>query len=134
GSGPDVLGLGIGAAYYKVEAGLSARVNVNDQELSGWTHYDDDAVAPLLTLGWRHAFSDAFRFYVDASGVKKNGGDLSGHIYNGAAGFEWFPWHNVGIGAEYAVTRIRLDRDAHNYTANLNVDLNGPAAYLRMRF
>lgn len=134
GGGNDVFGVGLGAAYYRVEAGISGEISADGQTESGSVNYDDDAVAPLLTLGWRHAFSDNLRVYLDASGVKKNGGNLSGHIVNGALGVEWFPWHNVGIGAEYAVTRIQLDQDKRNYAANLDIKLDGPAAYLRMRF
>jgi hypothetical protein len=134
GSGNDVFGIGLGAAYYRVKAGISGEISADGQTASAELKYDDDAVAPLVTLGWRHAFSDDLRVYLDASGVKKNGGNLSGHIVNAALGVEWFPWHNVGVGAEYATTRIKLDQDKRAYAANLDIKLNGPAAYLRMRF
>ena len=42
-----------------------------------------DEVAPLLTLGWRHAFSDDLRCYADFSGVKKPSGTLTGHLLAG---------------------------------------------------
>ena len=134
GGGDDVFGIGLGAAYYKVQADLSAQVDAAGQSIVGNANYSDDAVAPLLTLGWRHAFSEDLRIYVDASGVKKNGGNLAGHIYNGAVGVEWFPMRNVGVGVEYSVTRIRLEADRSNYNADLDMKLRGPAAYLRMRF
>lgn len=134
GDGPSVFGVGVGAAYYRVKVGLSADVSAGGATVGGSARYDADAIAPLLTFGWRYAPSDAFRFYADASGIKKNGGKLAGHAWNTAAGAEWFPFHNVGLGVEYAVTRIRLQRDSSRYDADLDLRLDGPAAYLRLRF
>jgi hypothetical protein len=134
GSENDVFGIGLGAGYYRLKVGVTGSASVGGQSATASAGYDDDAVAPLVTLGWRHAFSDSLRLYADASGVKKNGGNLSGHIVNGALGVEWFPWRNIGISGEYAVTRIKLDHGNDNYQANLDVKLDGPAAYLRMRF
>lgn len=134
GGSEDVFGLGLGAAYYKVKAGVSAQADVNGQGLAAAYRYSDDTFAPLVTLGYRHAFSDALRVYLDASGVKKNGSKLGGHIYNAAVGVEWFPWHNIGFGAEYAATRVHLDTSRSSFDADLDMKLQGPAAYLRMRF
>ena len=88
----------------------------------------------MLTLGWRHAFNDQWRMYADASGVKKNGGSLDGHIWNAALGVEYFPWQNVGIGAEYGLTRIKLNQSKRNYDASLDMRLDGPSLFLRLRF
>jgi len=134
GSNEDVFGVGVGAAYYKIKAGLSAHANVDGQNYAAAYSRSEDTFAPLLTLGYRHAFSDALRVYLDASGVKKNGDRLGGHIYNAAAGVEWFPWQHIGIGAEYAATRIHLDTHRTPFDANLDLKLHGPTAYLRIRF
>ena len=72
--------------------------------------------------------------YADAYGVKKNGGNLSGHIYNAAVGLEWFPIENLGIGGEYGYTRIKLDQSHTNYRANLDMKLKGPSLFVRLRF
>ncbi|WP_232309509.1 hypothetical protein [Luteibacter yeojuensis] len=139
GEGDDVFGLGLGAAYYKVHGSLSASGNLNDETASASTSGGTNAWAPNLQLGWRHAFNDQWRMYFNASGVKKNGGDLNGHIIDAALGVEWYPWRNVGVGAEYAYTRISLNKDkrySNGDKLNLNLDmkLNGPAAYVRFRF
>jgi hypothetical protein len=131
----DVFGLGLGGAYYRVRAGISGQASVNGESVGeASTSSNDSAWAPMLQLGWRHAFNDQWRMYFDASGVKKNGGRLSGHIYNGALGIEYFPWHNVGFGAEYGYTRIRLDQRKHDYDADLDMKLNGPSLFVRFRF
>ncbi|MBO9664989.1 hypothetical protein [Dokdonella sp.] len=134
GSGNDVFGLGLGAAYYRAKLGLKGDVFADGQSASARASWDEDAVAPMVTLAYKHAFSDSFRFYVDASGVKKSGGKLSGHIYDGRVGVEWFPWHNVGLGAEYSKTEISLDHKRSAYKANLDIDLDGPSLFARMRF
>jgi len=134
GNDTDVLGVGLGATYYRAELDVAGTIDLNGQSAAGHASWDEDAVAPLLTLAYRHAFSDAVRVYFDASGVRKNGGNLTGHLYDVRAGVEWFPWHNVGLGAEYGATRIRLDRESDGYDANLDIKLDGPSLFARFRF
>lgn len=134
GSGADVFGLGLGATWYKAQLGLSATLDEIGQSQNGEASWSASAVAPTLTLAYKHAFSDQLRLYLDASGVKKNGGKLAGHIYDARLGLEWFPWTNIGLGAEYGITRVHLVRERDIYDANLDIDLGGPALYARFRF
>ena len=134
GSGNDVFGLGNGGAYYRVGASLSGLATLNGDSAQASTSYSENAVAPLLQVGWRHAFNDSLRMYLNASGVKKNGGNLNGSIYNAALGMEWYPWRNVGFGAEYAYTRIKLNDDRDTYNADLDLKLHGPSAFVKFRF
>ena len=133
GHGDDVFGLGAGAAYYRAE--LSGTVNGTLNGISGSASggTSDDAYAPLLELGWRHAFSPDVRLYADASGVKKNGGRINGHIYGGDLGVEWLLSRSVGLAADYAVSKISLNRDADN-SDHFNVRLSGPSVFLKVRF
>jgi hypothetical protein len=131
----DVFGVGLGAAYYRVHAGISGEATLNSGAIGQTSAYTtEDAWAPELQLGWRHAFTNNLRMYFNASGVKKNGSDLGGHIYDGALGVEWFPWQNIGVGAEYDYTRIRLNQDHRYYNDDVAMDLNGPSLFLRLRF
>lgn len=134
GSGPDVLGVGVGVAYYRVRFGVDgyASTNVNNASGSTSASYSTDAAAPLVQLGWRHAFSPNARMYVDLSGIEKSGGNLSGHIYNASLGAEWYFAKNLGIGAEYSSTRIKIDGDSS--TGNLDLKMDGPTVYLKARF
>lgn len=86
----------------------------------------------MLELGWRHSISENVRVYADASGIKKNGGSIQGHIYGGAIGVEWFPAKMVGVVAEYTASKISLNRPSNS--TDLNIRLNGPAAYVKVRF
>lgn len=133
GSGNDVFGLGAGAAYYhaRVDATAQATVNGISGTASGST--SDNTFAPLIELGWRHAFNSNLRVYAEASGIKKNGGNITGHIYGGALGVEWFPWKDVGLVADYGISKIQLNRE-NNDSANLDIRLKGPSAYLKVRF
>jgi len=134
GSGNDVFGIGVGAAYYHAEIGGTVSGVVN--ELGGGASasangaISDHTFAPLLELGWRHAFSHDVRVYAEASGIKKNGGSTNGHIYGGAIGVEWFPLKNIGIVADYGISKISIDHNSDNY----DIRLKGPSAYLKARF
>lgn len=131
----DVFGVGLGAAYYRVHAGINGEATLNGSVVGqASTYTTDSAWAPELQLGWRHAFSNNLRMYVNASGVKKNGGHLGGHIYDAAVGMEWFPWQNIGVGAEYDYTRIKIDQRHEYYNDDLAMRMNGPSVFLRLRF
>ena len=141
GSGNDVFGIGLGAGYYRAKIGGDATGTVSTttgpvtttRTFSGSDSASESAFAPLLELGYRHAFSPDLRFVADISGVKKNGGRLNGHIYSGTAGIEWFFAKNVGLVADYGIQKIQLGRDGDR-RADLNVKLTGPSAYIKVRF
>ena len=137
GKGNDVFGLGAGVAYYRAEISGTANGSVatalGSVSGSASDKSSDDAYAPLLELGWRHAFTPNLRIYADASGIKKNGGKINGHIYGGQVGVEWFPWKNVGLVADYGISKIHLNRDGDR-SADVDVRLTGPSAYLKVRF
>jgi len=141
GSGSDVFGIGVGAGYYRAKIGGDATGTVTTttgpltetRTFSGSDSASESAFAPLLELGYRHAFSPDLRFVADVSGVKKNGGRLNGHIYSGTAGVEWFFARNVGLVADYGIQKIQLGRDGDR-RADLNVKLTGPSAYIKVRF
>lgn len=132
GSGNTVLGLGAGAAYYRASLDLRATAAIGGTTGAIAETYSDDAVAPLLEVGLRHAISPDLRLFADASGVKKTGGSVRGEIYNAAVGVEWFPLKNVGVVLDYGLTDIDLHRDSSN--ARFRVKLKGPSAFLKVRF
>ena len=137
----DVFGIGVGAAYYRAEVAGTASAQVQGtvngvpvtRNLSGTDASRDSAYAPVLDLGWRHAFSPEVRMFVEASGIKKNGGKINGHIYSGAVGVEWFMTKNVGLALDYGIQKIDLHRDSDR-DSELRIKLAGPSAYLKARF
>jgi len=139
GQGQDVFGIGVGAAYLhaKISGTASGRITglagVPDIAASGEGSASSSGYAPLLELGWKHSFSPSLRMFADASGIKKNGGSLEGHIYGGAVGLEWFPAQNVGVVLDYGVQKIKLERNAER-SANLDLRLTGPSAFVKVRF
>lgn len=130
----SVFGLGVGGAYYHLKLDVRGDVSGLGSSFSGIQTYSTTAWAPLLTLGWRLHVNDAVRVYADLSGSRKNGDDTAS-ITNAAAGAEWFPWKNIGVGLEYAYTKLRYKKiDDSGNQGRINMDLKGPAAYLRLRF
>lgn len=133
GRGNDVVGLGLGAGYYKIDATLSGDATVAGMSGHAETSTTADAWAPLLQLGWRHAFGEHWRLYLDASGVKKNGGPLYGHVYNTSLGMQWFPTRRFGLSLEYDVNRIRLFQRRDAYANRLDLKLDGPSLFATFR-
>jgi hypothetical protein len=133
GSGNTVVGVGAGAAYFKISTNANATAALNNNSASVSDSYSDDAVAPLLEVGVRHAISPDFRLFADASGVKKTGGTLNGEIYNAAVGVEWFPAKNVGVVLDYSMNQIDLRRD-DGLAENFKVKFQGPSASVKVRF
>jgi hypothetical protein len=134
GGDTDVFGLGVGFAAYRVRlvANANAATGVGGVTGSASGSYSDEAYAPLLQAGWRHAFNADTRLYLDASGVKKAGSVLSGRIYNVAFGAEWYPLKNLGFAAEYGVTRVKVEDN--DKRARLDARLDGPTVFLKARF
>ncbi|MEP6939046.1 MAG: hypothetical protein ABI846_04730 [Rudaea sp.] len=134
GSASDIVGIGVGGSWYKLKVGIDGKITLNAIEAEGGASWQDDAVAPLVTIAYKHAFSDGLRVYLDASGVRKNAGKLTGHIYDGRVGVEWFPWRHFGVGAEYGITHIHVNHDGESYLAAVDVKFSGPSLFGRMRF
>jgi hypothetical protein len=144
----DVFGIGVGAAYLhaRVEGSVSGQVSTQgDVTVGGFTipqqtrsfsgsgSASENGFAPLVELGWRHSFRPDLRMYAEASGIKKNGGNVDGHIYGGAAGVEWLPTRNVGVVLDYGVQKVQLSRNGDR-RADLDLRLTGPSAYVKLRF
>jgi hypothetical protein len=134
GSGNDVFGVGLGAAYYGIHAGISGEASLNDEVVQASSSSNETAWAPMLQLGWRHAFDNSVRMYVDLSGVKRNSSRLGGHIYNASVGVEWYPWQHVGFGAEYGYSKISLHQHRERFNDSLDMKLSGPSLFARFRF
>jgi hypothetical protein len=133
GSGDTVVGVGAGAAYYKISMLANASLSIGNGTAGIGGEYSDDTVAPLVEVGLRHAISPDLRLFVDASGVRKSDGPLKGEIYNAAIGVEWFPVKNVGLVLAYGASEINLRRD-EPVAESFNVKFQGPSAFVKFRF
>jgi hypothetical protein len=133
GSGATVVGLGAGAAYYKVGMNANATVSINTTTSSASGSYTDDAVAPLLEVSVRHAITPDLRLLVNLAGMKKSNGQMNGEINNAAVGVEWFPIKNVGAVVEYGVSQINLN-NLNTLDTNLKLKIQGPSAFIKARF
>jgi len=141
GEGNDVFGIGVGAAYYRAKLSGTATAQVNgtvggipqSRTVTGSDSTSDSAYAPVVDLAWRHAFSPEVRMVAEASGVKKNGGKINGHIYGGSIGVEWFALKNVGVVLAYGIEKIELHRNSDR-NADLRIKLAGPSAHVKVRF
>jgi hypothetical protein len=133
GSGNTVIGLGAGAAYYKIDMSANATASINNTTASTSGAYSDDAIAPLLEIALRHSVNPELRIFAKAAGVKKTGGRMHGDIFNSAVGVEWFPTKNVGVVLDYSMSQIDITRDA-TYETNLKFKVQGPSTFVKVRY
>lgn len=134
GTDDNVIGLGLGASHYRASASLRGYVQADDEKRMLDERTGTGAWAPLLQVGWRHAFNDHWRMYFSAAGVFKGGGKLQGHIYNASLGAEWLPAEHLGFAVEYGVNSIHIRQSHAHYRDSLNLELNGPSAFVYLRF
>ncbi len=139
GSDRNAFGIGLGAAPLRARisatavADLRAEAPVETYSWSGSGSASDSVWAPTIELAWRHALNDKVRLYAEAGGVKRNGGSVEGHVVNAAAGIEWLATKNVGLVFDYGIQKIDLHRNGER-TADLDLKLTGPSAYVKVRF
>ena len=133
GKGDTVLGLGLGAAYYKVNLKASASASINNANTTIGGDYIEDAYAPLIEIAVRHAFNSDLRLFMEASSMKKSGGRLNGEINNVSAGVEWFPLKNIGVVLTYGLSEINLNRLGSN-DVNFNYKIQGPSGFIKVRY
>lgn len=143
GSGNTVFGVGAGLGYYRVSLDTNAygaaNAGLTGLGFTGYNgnynrHDSDDAIAPMLEVGVRHALTPDLRLFFDGSGIRKGGGSgVHGSIYNASAGMEWFPVRNVGVSLAYAVTDVDLKREGEG-VQRLRIKFQGPVAALKARF
>jgi hypothetical protein len=130
----DVVGIGLGAAYYDLKGTIDGGITVNDHSATAHGEAEGNAVAPLLMLGWRHAFSEDLRGYAYFSGVRKPSGTLTGHLLNGTLGMEYYLWRNLGFALEYSANNLDLKADKASWEGRASVHFYGPSAFVRLRF
>ena len=142
GTGNTMFGVGAGVGYYRVQlettaygGGAAQLGNLGFSNLNNYyTRRDsEDAFAPMLEVGVRHAFSPDLRVFFDGSGIHKGGGGVRGSIYNASLGVEWFPVRNIGVTLAYAVTDVDLKRDDSGLQ-RARLKFQGPVVGVKARF
>src|SRR5262249_47256275 len=108
--------------------------SINGGTVNGRGSAEGSAVAPLATLGWRHAFGGHWRGYAEFSGVRKPAGTLTGHLVNGTLGLEFLPWKNAGIALEYSANNLDLKADKESWEGRARIHFYGPAVFVRLRY
>jgi hypothetical protein len=130
----DALGVGLGAAYYDLKGTIDGGVSLNGAAATAHGEAEGNAIAPLLELGWRHAFSENLRGYIDLAGVRKPSGTLTGHLMNATLGAEYYLWHNLGFAVEYSASDLDLKADKTSWEGRARIRFHGPSVFVRARF
>src|SRR5258706_1384706 len=131
----DAFGLSLGVATYHVRVTLSGRASIDggDTSASASTSADSDVPAPLIGLGYRHAFSERVRFFADASAFKASINAIDGTVGSVNAGFEYYPLEHVGLALLYTGTELDGEVSKHGFDGHLKLRSSGYQVQLRLR-
>ena len=92
-------------------------------------------VAPLPAVGahFRYTLLPGFLFTARVKGFGATVDHVKGSMLDWRAGLDYYPWKNVGIGASWAQTDIKVTFEG-NPTAEIDYKQSGPMAYLSLVF
>jgi hypothetical protein len=131
----DAFGLSLGVATYHVELGLSGRASIDAGETtrSAAASADSDLPAPLIGLGYRHAFSERLRLFADASAFKASINAIHGTVGSLNAGLEYYPWRHFGLAVLYTGAELDGDVGKRGFEGHLKLRSSGYQVQVRMR-
>jgi len=126
-----MFGVGLGVHLADIDLGISGSVN-GVEVASG----DADVLAPLpnLYVTGAYAFTDKFLVRYGGGGISLSYGDWDGSMYFANAFIEYWPWQNVGFGAEYRYVDVDVDYDPGHKTETYDFTLPGPMFYVAAGF
>jgi len=128
GNGPNVLGVGVGVAYYHIN------LKIDGPNAANSVGYAHGKFAPSLSLAYIHAFNDRWKFYARAQGIAKNTGSSQGHIYHGSIGVSYAFANHWAAGIEYGVAHLQIQESRGPYTGMVDLNVRGPGAYVSFRW
>jgi|GEM_PF-1819075 len=89
---------------------------------------------PVFGLKFEHALSRSWLLRAQFSGIEVDLGPYDGTLLNHGVSLERLIAGGLGIGVAYASTRTNLRVDAEDWNGALRLVVNGPLAYLTLRF
>jgi hypothetical protein len=92
-------------------------------------------VAPIPAVGahFRYTLLPGFLFSARIKGFGATIDNVKGSMLDWKVGLDYYPWKNVGVGAAWAQTDIRVTYKT-DPTAELDYKYSGPMAYLSLVF
>ena len=137
----SALGVGLGATYYSIDLGLSAKTAVANGAggQAGATVEDDwneAAWLPMIRLQYSRVLNDQWRFNVELAGVKKSEGRgrVSGKARDASVSLDYFPWERVGFTLKYNYDDIDLLYNHARYRGTMRLINQGPQLLATVKF
>ncbi len=92
-------------------------------------------VAPIPAVGahFRYTLLPGFLFTARIKGFAATIGDVKGTLLDWKVALDWYPWKNVGIGAAWAQTQIKVENNG-DPSARLDYKYEGPTGYISLVF
>lgn len=130
----SAFGVGLGAIRYQVSAAFAAAASVNGEVEAVSAAVSESNWVPQIHAEYIRSLSRQWRVGVDASYVKKSGGDFSGKAIDLGAKVDYFPWENFGFSLRYNYNDIDLDFSKSRFTGGIDVKTHGPQLIATLRF
>ncbi len=129
------FGFGVGFHVADIELGISAKLKINDKEISlGDGSADLLAPVPNLYAYGAYAFTDQFLMRYGGGWMSLNYGDFDGSLVFANAYLEYWPFPHAGFGAGYRYVDADIDYDSGSKTEKYDVTLPGPVVYVSFGF
>ncbi len=130
-----IFGVGAGVGYMRVKASYSGPATVSGSTVNRSDEVSRERWAPLVSLNWRQAINPATRVYAGLAGMHTlDSKDRAGRAYTLDVGAEYYPWRNVGFGAEYAYSRVKIADKKSDFDGSVDANVDGPLLYIKARF
>ena len=92
-------------------------------------------VAPIPAFGahYRYTLLPGVLFTARIKGFGATIDNIKGSLLDWKVALDWYPWRNVGLGAAWSQTRIKVTKNS-DPSAQLDYSYSGPMGYLSLAF
>lgn len=128
--------IGVSALFNKVQFEGTGTISGGGGSAGGTFSTEDRSLtAPVPAIGIQARYTLAPGFLASARirGMSLTIDNVKGSVMEGRAGFDYYPWKNVGFGAAYDYMDIKVEKQADR-TVEFDYKYDGPIVYVSLVF
>lgn len=125
------VGIGAGVHWLQLGAFIEGEATINDKT-TGVLRENVEAEFPLPNIGawYLYSWSSKWVFESRVDWLYVNIGDYSGGLWDVAAGVNFQPFKNFGIGLDWLYFNLNVDIDKRDWRGSADLTFSGPYAYI----
>lgn len=121
------IGIGLGAHYARIEAGLSTRN-------FGSEFAKESAPLPVITVYAEVALTDRWLLGMRIDRLSLDIGDVKGDVFSSGLQFVYQPWRHFNVGLAYRVTNFQLSSNTEDWRGEAQIEQHGPGLFVAATF